>query len=394
MKQIAVLVFSIVCLGISSGISAQISITALPYTPVTTNFNSYNPSNSSNFSSTLPSGWSGSISGASTTPYQSTGTGTGTAGGFYAFGTSASGDYSLGALRSGAVGNVTYEVSFTNNSGTTINTITLAWDYEQWRFANSSGWDVSGTGQLTGNTTLDSKDFTGTSSGTNGTVSTTAVTAFTLTGLSIANGQSFGIQWVTTDAGSSDNGVAIDNFSISAAATVALPIELLSFYARQNSGNDQLTWATSCNSDGRRFVIERSSGSDDFTPIGTVDAITEGCNGSRLYRFDATSQSSMRSLYRLTMIDKLGKISYSPTASILNALLPDDNVSLAPIPAKDFLRIIGLNEGSLWSIKDAQGKILQSGMVPPSKQINISSLAEGLYFFQPANSQTIRFVKQ
>ena len=144
-------------------------------------------------------------------------TGTSATGGYWAYGTA--GEFSLGALRSGTPGNITYSVSYVNNSGSTITAITLAWDYEQWRYANTSGWDCSGTGSLLGNVTLNGKDFAGVASGTSGTVSVTGVASFTLSGLSIANGATFGISWVTTDIASSDNGVAIDNFSLTAQTT-------------------------------------------------------------------------------------------------------------------------------------------------------------------------------
>lgn len=164
--------------AISSTASAQITVSSLPYNPVTTNFDTYNPNNATNFTATLPTGWSGSSSGSPA--YRGQGNGTSTSGGYWAYG--GSGEYSLGALRSAATGNITYSVNFVNNTGATITEITLSWDYEQWRFTNTSGWDCSGTGALSGNTTLNGKDFVGSSSGTNGSVSVTSVASFTLTG--------------------------------------------------------------------------------------------------------------------------------------------------------------------------------------------------------------------
>jgi hypothetical protein len=214
----------------------QISITSLPYSPAVTTFDSFNPTDASAFTSTIPTGWSGSSSG--TAAYKGRGTGSSNAGGYWAYGSGS--EYSLGALRSGTPGNITYTVSYTNNSGGTITSITFSWDYEQWRYANTSGWDCSGTGQLSGNSTLNAKDFTGSASGTSGSVTVTPVTSFTLSGLSIANGQTFGISWVTTDASSSDNGIAIDNFSISASGSppsmTVNPTSLSGFSYSQGSG--------------------------------------------------------------------------------------------------------------------------------------------------------------
>ena len=214
----------------------QISITSLPYSPAVTTFDSFNPTDASAFTSTIPAGWSGTSSG--TAAYKGRGNGSSNAGGYWAYGSGS--EYSLGALRSGTPGNITYTVSYTNNSGGTITSLTFSWDYEQWRYANTSGWDCSGTGQLSGNSTLNAKDFTGSASGTNGSVTVTPVTSFTLSGLSIANGQTFGISWITTDGTSSDNGVAIDKFSISASGSpptmTVNPTSLSGFSYSQGSG--------------------------------------------------------------------------------------------------------------------------------------------------------------
>lgn len=216
-----------------NGVRGQISITSLP-ADYSNNFGNYNPSSAGNVPSTINSsgtstaglssattGWS--VSSTSAT-YNGRGTGSGTTGGFYAYYSGTGTEFSLGALPSGS-NTHTYTISFTNNSGSTITSLTMSWDYEQWRYggSNTSGWDCTGTGQLSANSTLNGKDFSGANS-TAGAISgglTTAISSFTLTGLSIANGQSFGITWVTTNPSGADNGVAIDNFTISASGTVS-----------------------------------------------------------------------------------------------------------------------------------------------------------------------------
>lgn len=197
---------------------AQYSVTGLPFS-YSNNFNSLNATSLATFQSTIAStnvlsnvttstsGWT-----STSTVYNGRGTGTGNAGGNWSFGPNPTGDYSLGVLRSGGTGEITIRVNFTNNTGATITTLLIAWDYRQFRFQNTSAFNCTGTGALASNTTLNGKDFTGTATGTSG--ATTAVAPFALTGLSIANGASFGISWVTTDVTGSDNGLAIDNFRI------------------------------------------------------------------------------------------------------------------------------------------------------------------------------------
>lgn len=205
---------------------AQFSITNAT-SSLTNNFNSYNPSSSGNLTSTVNStnvltaitgtGWTASSSGTANYGGQTPST---TSGGYWGFGSA--GNFGLGGLRSGTPGNITYTVSFVNNSGGTITSITLAWDYKQHSYVNTSGWNVTGTGQLAGNATLNGKDFNGAASGSG--ITTTAVSSFTLSGLSIANGQSFGMSWLTTDQTGADNCVSIDNFSISTSGSTPVPV--------------------------------------------------------------------------------------------------------------------------------------------------------------------------
>ena len=173
-----------------------------------TDFNTYDGT-----SGTVPVGWS-AIGGGT---FQGQGNGTSDSEGFWAYG--GNGDFGLGVLRSDSL-TLGYSVEFLNQTGATITGLVYAFDYKQWRFANASGLDLSGTGALAGNTLVNSQDFVGSATGTNGTpVSSTAVNF--LTGLSIGNNESFGFTWLTTDDTGADNGLAIDNFVL--LSTIASP---------------------------------------------------------------------------------------------------------------------------------------------------------------------------
>ncbi len=382
------LLSTLMFLGMSAdGADAQISITSLPFTPATTTFNSYDPSSSANLTSTIPTGWSANSSG--TASYRGTGTGTSNAGGYWAYGSS--GDYSLGVLHSASTAEITYSVSFTNNSGTTIQSLTLSWDYEQWRFANASGWDCSGTGQLAGNTTLNAKDFAGSSSGVNGTVATTQVASFNLTGLSITNGQSFGISWVTTDDASSDNGISIDNFSISASSGAPLPIELLSFSVKRSPTTDRLNWSTSCESSVTQFLVQRSDGYSDFSTQATVDAQVDNCRDARHYQYELPVHNAPISLYRLALRELSGMLSYSQTIRVgkANQATP---VWIWPVPVRSQLHVEGAADGTPWRICNLMGQSVQQGVFS-NVAIDLGSLPHGVYFLHHA-AGVLRFEKE
>ena len=281
-------------MGMGSVSWGQISITAVPYNPAVTTFNTYNPGSAGTLTSTIPAGWT--ASSQMTPVYNGQGDGTVAAGGYWAYGLA--GEFSLGAQRSGTPMNITYTVSFTNNSGCPISDITFNWNYEQWRYSNTSGWDVSGTGALTGNVTLNGADFAGVAAGTNGVVTSTPATV-TLTGLSIPNGASFGISWVTTNVSLTDNGVAIDNFGVSANtnAPVGTPTAITVSGGSEPScqltnGTTTTTYSTTAtNSTGFNWSLSTpAAGSIDASTgvmtwangfAGTVDiqVTANGCNG-------------------------------------------------------------------------------------------------------------------
>lgn len=189
--------------------TAQVSLSSLTYSE---NFNSF-----AGTALSMPAGWTASFSGTPT--YGGTNGGTTATGGVWAFGTT--GEYSLGALRSGTPGNITFDVSFTNNTGSTITSITFTWDYEQYRYQNTSGFTLAGTGALS-LASLSSYSLSGSATGTSGTATVTPVSV-TLSSLSISNGSSFGLRWVTTDLSGTDNNLAIDNFSMTATSAVPEP---------------------------------------------------------------------------------------------------------------------------------------------------------------------------
>ncbi len=182
---------------------AQISFTGTPYIQ---NANSFVGTAVS-----VPAGWAYSFT--LTPTYNGVGTGTSATGGAWAYGVG--GENSFGALRSATPGNLTLTVNFTNNTGSTLTNLVIAFNYEQWRYANTSGWDLSGTGGLAGVTMVNSADFTGSATGVSGVPSTTPI-LLTLTGLSIPNGAAFGLSWLITDVINADNGVSVDDFSLSA----------------------------------------------------------------------------------------------------------------------------------------------------------------------------------
>lgn len=189
-------------------INAQISIPSYPYS-YTQQFTGFNGTIAG-----LPPGWA--LTG--TTNARGQGNGSSNTGGMWAYGISP--EYALGALSSGTSANINFTVSFKNNAATAISSLTIAYNFEQWRYGggNTNGFTVSQSGigaSVSGLNTVSGPSTTGTA--------TVTPKSITLNGLSIAPNATFSITWTITDGAGNDNGVAIDNFSLTAGTSAVTP---------------------------------------------------------------------------------------------------------------------------------------------------------------------------
>lgn len=200
--------------------------------PVTENFDSLANSGSS---STTPTGWNFAESGtsAANNGLYTAGTGSGNGGDTYSFGAASSTERAFGGLLSGTL-TPTIGASYTNDTGSPITQLAISYTGEQWRLGATGRADrldfqisTDATSLSTGTwTDADSLDFsspitagaTGALDGNAG-ANRTAV-ASTLTGLSIAPGATFWIRWNDFNATSSDDGLAVDEFSLTAVLVV------------------------------------------------------------------------------------------------------------------------------------------------------------------------------
>lgn len=186
---------------------------------------------SSGKSSTVPSGWAflETGSGSNADGLYSAGTGSNNDGDTYSFGASGSLERALGQLRSGSVTTI-IGVELQNSTGTTITTILLSYIGEQWRLGATGRQDrmdfqysLDATSLSSGTwTDFDALDFVApTTSGTagalngNDSANRTQVSG-NLSGISFESGSKMWLRWLDLDASGSDDGLAIDDFSVTA----------------------------------------------------------------------------------------------------------------------------------------------------------------------------------
>jgi endonuclease G len=235
MRKLAspVVILLLLCLGVSADTSTPISITSVG-SALTEDFNSLA---SSGTSSVTPAGWGFAESSTNANTTYTANTGASNAGDTYSYGAAAlPGDRALGTLQSGSLIS-TIGAQFTNNTGGTITALTITYAGEQWRLGAAGRVDrldfqysTNATGLTAGTyVDVDALDFTApVTTGTlgnldgNASINRTLISS-TITGLNIANQASFFIRWTDFNASGADDGLAIDDFSLTASVSDGAP---------------------------------------------------------------------------------------------------------------------------------------------------------------------------
>ena len=235
---VLVFVFLIVAAGNISGQGTPPTcapLTALNLT-YTQNFDTLATSGTS---SVVPLGFGFAETGTAADTTYAAGTGSSNTGNTYSFGVSgADTDRAFGGLQSGSLV-PTIGGCFVNNTGAEIYSLQVTYDGEQWRLGTTGRTDrlefqysTSAVSLLDPGATwidVNALDFTSPNTATTGALNgnlaanRTAGITSTITPLTIAIGSTFYIRFVDSDVAGADDGLSIDNFSLTAAAPTAAP---------------------------------------------------------------------------------------------------------------------------------------------------------------------------
>lgn len=165
-----------------------------------------------------------------------------------------------------------------------------------------------------------------------------------------------------------------------------VPLTLTAFNAVVTNCEPTLQWTTTSETNTDRFEIEKSNiNGTDWKKVGNV-AATGYSNNIINYNFtDKDIFTSEKVLYRLKMIDQDGRFTYSKILPVL-VNCKTASVLVYPNPVQDgklFVTLagaVGYTEASLISIS---GQLIAKQKVNNgSNNINVSSLANGVYFLQ------------
>ena len=205
--------------------AGQVSIPTLGV-PLTENFDTL--ANTGTSSST-PTGWTFAETGTNAEGTYGTSTGSSNTGNTYSFGALSSTERAFGGLLSSSL-IPTVGASFQNDAGAVLTSLTISYTGEQWRLGALARVDkldfqysLDATSLTTGTwIDVDALDFiapvTGPTVGAldgNDAANRTGLTN-SIGALNIANGATFWIRWTDFNASSSDDGLGVDDFSLTA----------------------------------------------------------------------------------------------------------------------------------------------------------------------------------
>ena len=231
--------------------NATASTTGSPYENVITlstlgvaqneDFNTLASSGTSNI---LALGWFINEIGTSSNDTYSANTGSSSAGNTYSYGTDS--DRALGGLYSGSV-NPSWGAKIKNDMGVVLNNLTISYTGETWRVGNASrsdqinfeySLDATSIGDGTW-TSFDDLNYANPGQAVdNGSLQHSEAISNTISGLSIANGGYIWIRWTDQNSDGADDGMAIDDFSISASCPVGNTVTSHDNIIRGN----EITW--------------------------------------------------------------------------------------------------------------------------------------------------------
>lgn len=211
--------------------SAQVSI-GVDGVPVVQDFNGLVASGSSNV---LPLGWRLLEGGANGNDTYAAGNGGSNSGNVFSYGVGTTSERALGTLRSGNL-IPTIGAMFVNDTGTTLTSLEVVYWGEQWRLGTANRQDrldfqfsLDAASLDSGIwTDVDALDFATpvTNEGVGGKAGDTApyrMQRQATLAVSIAPGGSFWIRWNDFDASSADDGLAVDDFSLTAFSLDSAP---------------------------------------------------------------------------------------------------------------------------------------------------------------------------
>jgi hypothetical protein len=113
-----------------------------------------------------------------------------------------------------------------------------------------------------------------------------------------------------------------------------LPVRFTGFQAVTTSNHAELKWYVADNETGKQFEIEKSSDGKNFYSAAVIFSTSK--SGSEEYIYH-DAMANTRIFYRIKLVDKNNKISYSNALAVGNSIKTSGNLSLNQNPVESYL---------------------------------------------------------
>jgi len=163
---------------------------------------------------------------------------------------------------------------------------------------------------------------------------------------------------------------------------ILLPLQLGNFSAKQDGNAIVCLWQTLQEQNVAKFIVEYSTNGTTFTELGTVYAVGNSDNINS-YSFTHNNPQTGNNYYKLKMVDKDGKFTYS---KIINVVFGNQQLALKvyPNPATTYVVVehpVSAKPAEL-KLLDATGRIVKNKTVSEGAMqtsVNVKNLAPGVY---------------
>jgi hypothetical protein len=179
-----------------------------------------------------------------------------------------------------------------------------------------------------------------------------------------------------------------------------LPVELLSFEARGVEGNQvSINWTTTAEVNAHYFDIQRSLDGVNFQAFDRVPS--QGCGGNVCYykvmdqapQKNGNGATTSTNYYRLRQVDLDGAESFSRVVGVSNEAI-QTKLSIYPNLVETNFMVQGIYEQSNYTLVDAIGKTVKSGVVNPNQVLSVDDVMSGIYWFSVPNAAPVKIVIQ
>ncbi|MFN8248572.1 MAG: SdrD B-like domain-containing protein [Ferruginibacter sp.] len=214
----------------------------------------------------------------------------------------------------------------------------------------------------------------------------------------VAVGNEINGGWITLLPGSEpesdgdgSNGNLTYDFAIS--PSIIVPLQTLKLVATRNGAKVSLNWLTQGEINTSFFEIQRSADNACFLAVDHKPAVAGGGNNSYQYTDDISAVTGAIVYYRLKMVDKDGKFTYSVVVPL--KIEREITVAVWPNPFGDVLSVgcHSEKEEKVWvTITNAAGKTARKESFPLKKGdnqfiiSNLQRLPSGIYSVSVNNS--------